>query len=341
MRHTIVVTAFIIATASACSAPENQKTAAIDGPSAFAYTPSDYPKLTVANWQNEKVTVLGNPKTGYLSTAKMIGGDKSPLHDRPDIYLENKPDEGLPNDTYAGKTGTVASDTNSRAADGSFVSGQYTIVLDGSGERIVTARSDYLCPSSLLEKIKSSLDGKTVWAKGRFSLYAPGDPPEAFPTTGSNSIPIHPLDKLRISVEPGVASAQICIRARTEDSREGCIYVGTDVGGGIGFWTMVFPAQECPVHKVEWDANRFFFVADPAASHHDWTAETWSQIKNGQVTVGMTDEMVSAACGPAFHFDAVRTTSSAGVTTTDWIHGCCANQPSFAIAGGRVSRFVR
>jgi hypothetical protein len=339
MRTPIFLIALLIAT-SACGKTENEKPAVVDGPSRFAGQASDHPKLTVANWQNEKVAVLGNPKTGYLSKAKLIGGD-SALRDRPTyIYLENKPEDGLPNDTYAGKIGTVVSDNNKQTSDG-FTPGTYTIVLDGSGEKIVTNNTAYLCPFSLLQKIKSALEGKTVWAKGTLNLYTPGDPPADIFTVGHTTVSVHPTESLVISaVEPGHMNAQICIRGKTADGREGCIYVGTGAGGGIGFWAMLSPTQECGPSRTEWEPDRFFHLEDPVARHPDWTTETWDQIKNGQVAVGMTDEMVSAACGPAFYFQQLTVSSTGGVSTKDWIHTCCANQRSFAIENGKVTKYM-
>lgn len=294
-------------------------------------------KLNISNLKGERVVILGNPRTGYLSEKELIGGD--PMFDVMGIHPEGKPKQGLSSAAYAGKTAVVVEDTNQVSPD-KIDLGKYIIEVEG--ERLETKSSAYICPLSSLQKVKGELEGKTVWARGAFSLYKPG----ATLITGYNireeSVSVANLERLTVSqVEPGVIGAQILVRLRKDNGQEGALYMGTGFGGGFAFRAQFFPGKECGPGEFDWEVNKFFYSVDPTTQHSDWSPEVWSQVKKGEVTVGMTEEMVAAACGIHFYVQAfTATVDDKGEARSEWSYQCCPNR-DFVIENGKVTKFTK
>ncbi|HEY3102265.1 MAG TPA: hypothetical protein VGJ69_01655 [Pyrinomonadaceae bacterium] len=325
---------------AACSGQKSPSNNANRGPSALATMPQKdaKPKLTISNLKGERVAILGNPTSGYLTEKEFIGGD--PLFDEMGIHPEGKPKQGLSSATYAGKTGVVVEDTNQVAPD-NIVLGKYVIEIEDGGERLETKSTQYICPLSLLQKIKGELEGKTVWARGAFNLYKPGHTLISAPNIKEESTSVANLERLMVSqVEPGVIGAQILVRLKKDDGQEGALYMGTDFGGGMAFKAQFYPGKECGPREYEWDVNKFFYFVDPASQHSDWTPDIWSQVRKGEVTVGMTEEMVAAACGLHFYVQALTVTvDDKGQPKSEWTYECCPNR-NFVIEDGKVTKYA-
>lgn len=330
----------LILTLAACNGQNSQSTNTNRGPSSLATMPQKdaKPKLNISNLKGERVVILGNPRSGHLSEKEFIGGE--PWFDEMGIHPEGKPKQGLSSSAYAGKTGVVVEDTNQVAPD-NIVLGKYIIEVEGSGERLETKSTQYICPLSLLQKVKGELEGKTVWTRGAFSLYKPGATLIAGYNIKEESVSVANLERLTVSqVEPGVIAAQILVRLRKDDGQEGALYMATGFGGGFAFQAQFFPAKQCGPGQYEWDINKFFYLTDPASQHADWGPEIWGQVRKGEVTVGMTEEMVAAACGLHFYVQAfTATVDDKGQAMSEWSYQCCPNR-NFVIENGKVTKYT-
>ena len=330
----------LVLSLAACSGQNSQPNNANSGPSKLATMPQKdaKPKLSISNLKGERVVILGNPRSGHLRDKEVIGGE--PMFDEMGIHPQGKPKKGLSSSAYAGKTGVVIEDTNQVSSD-KIDLGKYIIEVEGTGERLETKSTTYICPLSLLQKVKGELEGKTVWARGAFSLYKPGSTLIRGFNIKEESVSVANMERMTVTqVEPGVIGAQILIRLKKDDGQEGALYKGTGFGGGLAFNAQFFPGKECGPSESEGDFDKFFYFVDPANQHSNWTPEIWSQVRKGEVTVGMTEEMVAAACGLHFYVEAfTATVDDKGKPKEEWSYGCCPNR-NFVIDNGKVTRFI-
>lgn len=237
----------------------------------------------VASWKGEKVILTSFGSENLLSYAgvKCPGrrGDSCPCYRRYD-----RPQEGLPINQYAGKTGVII-----EASPGAgHVSGQIELVirLDDSGEKI--AGCDYNQLGFFGEReAASAVIGRPLWAIGSQRLARLADLQKSSYEGGR--IVVKNIQKVTATrVEWGEWPYPLVILCvKTEAGEEGC---ADQRRRGSCFDSRFHLSQDAPCTGP-------FYLEDPHKRFPGWSKVTWELIENEKVAIGMTEDMVRLTCG--------------------------------------------
>jgi len=80
-----------------------------------------------------------------------------------------------------------------------------------------------------------------------------------------------------------------------------------------------------------------FYSADPRKSHPTWKPVVWDLLMQGEVAIGMTEEMVAVACGGSLE-KARKDGMVLGESGIATIYGCGGRR--FLLENGRVTKYV-
>jgi hypothetical protein len=286
--------------------------------------------LRVANWKGERVVLMGNPPVGLESTYKNIGSEPlapgTPWGSERDVFRFGKPMQGLPNVKYAGKTGVVSDVTEQGLL------GTYVVTLDDTREKVIVRDLKYLASLSMMQKIKKSietLEGRALWTRGTLRLLQQGDAGDSI-SKDKKVLEILPLSKATVSrVDLGVRGAQIVVYFKTEDGQEGGLYFGSD-SVNKHYHTVGSPCLGGS------NIQNYFYLKSPSELFPTWTAETRNHVSKGEFAVGMTEEMVSATCGPYLYKVSITATAN----TLETIYRCCEKQFLIDNETRKITRLV-
>lgn len=275
----------------------------------------------LARLKGEKVTILGTKPLQCLSASS---DDKTSLFYS---YEDKEREHRLPLNKYAGQTGVILEAKRVREVD-------IVIQLDKTVEKIVAEDDKGLGFHSELEAAKR-LVGRSLWAKSEYNTITPtSDPCRYF--SKDERLPLKKLQKVTVTrVEFGDYEQPIIFFARTDDGREGQVY---------------------PLHKKTYFDEKFhelknysgasyyseeFLLDDPRKLHPTWSAAVWKLIENGEVAIGMTEEMVKLACvnsmvGGKLQEDGFVLSLSGSEIST--IYKCSGKR--FLIEKGKVTKYV-
>ncbi len=271
-------------------------------------------------WIGERVVLIGE---GKGSPFKEIAGGL-PGCFRPKL----KPQERLPNAEYAGKAGTITAlgDKSPFGNDGRYLE----IRLDGTQE-IVEACSEsslgFFTEREAVERLVAPLHGKPVWVRGgELILYAPdGDPRK-----GIGQIIVSNLARVQFSrVDWGHPFGPITVYWRLDDGREG----GMSSVGDPRFHRLSTSGGE----RAVWKPTDDFFLEEPRKAHPKWSAAIWDLVAKGRIAVGMTEDIIDAACRRKLRYRDPFISVEAG--STGAIMSCGYDE--FLVENGRVTRFTK
>jgi hypothetical protein len=284
----------------------------------------------VDSWKGEKVMLIGN-EPGQGSQNIVWGGARcSNCKDGigPCYRRYEKPDEGLPNDAYAGKTGHVL---ETRFFEPSPPEPRYEVVveLDGSGEKIVACSLEAL--GFFAERDAGmKLAGKMLWAKGQMKLARVTDLQKD--RSKLERIQVKNTQQLTVTrAEWGWPTQTVVICFRTETNEEGCMD-GWDGRYSIDDRFHMVPLTADPYSNSVYEQS-------PRKLHPRWGKAIWEAIANEEIAIGMTEEMAKVACGK----DLVKSGLILDMSHPDEsspIYTCPENRTRFLVRKGVVSKYV-
>ncbi|MBZ5538174.1 MAG: hypothetical protein LAO31_19650, partial [Acidobacteriia bacterium] len=237
-------------------------------------------KLTekVRRLKGEKVTILGTEPLQCLSAPS----DGVPyLFYR---YEDEKKENRLSVNKYAQHTGVILEAKLTERTTPEIV-----IQLDKTGEKIVTDNEHGMGFHSELDAAKG-LIGRSLWPKTRFATIAVTTDPCRY-SVSDERLSLKKLQKVTITrVEFGEQNNHIFIFVKTDEGREGPLYVS----GGIVFDENFHGLEKYVSMGAPFSQE--FFLDDPRKLHPTWSEAIWKLIEEGNVAIGMTEEMVKLAC---------------------------------------------
>jgi hypothetical protein len=238
----------------------------------------------LARLKGEKVTILG---TQPLHCPATPSDEKVKLFYSAD---DREQEHRLPLNKYAGQTGIIVDAKRvGKVTSLTSVTNDIVIQLDKAEGRIVAKDESGLGFHSELESAKE-LTGKSLWTKSKYTTLAPtSDSCKYF--SEDQRLRIKKLQKLTvIRVEFGDYEHPVIIFAKTDDGQEGQIY----------------PFQKNTFYDEKFHGlskysypdyfSRTFLFEDPRKTHPSWGNAIWKLIEEGEVAIGMTEEMVKLAC---------------------------------------------
>jgi hypothetical protein len=269
----------------------------------------------IAGWKGEKVIFLPYP-VYETHTVEHFGVCSAATY----FHLASNPSEKLLTRDYVGRTGTI------KEAKKVGYRVKLRIVLDESGEEIIGCGEGPLGFFSELKAAKQMV-GRTMWAKGGLNLVTDFDP-ETPRNTGKTSWVKNTKRVLVTKVEWGSERDPIHFFVRTDDGLEGFIFY-------FGTTRVSFDDRFCfaPCRSPE----LLFFNEDPRTQYTEWSDAIWELIENGEVAVGMTEEMVRLACpgGKLRKFGSLLSDDSQSVAP---IYLCFPTMQRFTIENEKVTR---
>lgn len=278
--------------------------------SAFAEeeTSKEAKAAKVAKWVGQKVTLLGRAPLTCPKPEK----ESTPLY----YYKEGKSSERISVDRYAGKSATIVG-----AKMASSYSPEIILELDETHERIATADAGVLGFHSELEAAKKWA-GKSLWSKGQIWLSPMGSECER---SIDDRIVAKNLQHLTITrAEPGMEGHRVHFLVKTDSGKE----------GWIGGWTSHVDVDEALALSPK-PIGEQFLLEDPRKKHATWKAGIWQLIEEGQVAIGMTEEMATLACGERMPKTGFVVSGDQEIGT---IYAC--NGKQFLVDKGKVTRYI-
>jgi hypothetical protein len=273
--------------------------------------------------KGEKVTILGAEPV-LCPTARKDGAPFR-LYAFDDLKREKR----LSMNQYAGQSGVVleASPTPGRGHSMEIV-----IQFEKSGEKIIAVGGEGLGFQSELEAARA-LVGRPLWSRSEYNeISTTTDPCHYF--RSEERLRLKKLQKVTVTrVEFGDESHPLFIYARTEGGREGPVY---SVSEGLHF--------DSKFHGLGGYGRPYteiFSLEDPRKAHPGWSEAIWKLIEEGEVAVGMSEEMVKLACvssmvrGELVKAGFVISATGNEVST---IYKC--SDKKFIIEKGKVTRYV-
>lgn len=276
----------------------------------------------LAGLTRQKVTVLGSKPLPCLGAAP---------EDNPSLFYsfdDKDRKRPVPLNKFAGQTGVILE--AKRAADIEII-----IQLDNTGEKLVGKDDRGLGFHAELEAARR-LIGSRLWAKSRYNTIAPAvDLCRRF--SDDERVKLKKLQSITVTaVEFGDYEEPIVMVARTDAGREGRIYLL----GARGYFDESFHRLQRSSSGGE-PFSRSFLSDDPRKAHPGWSDAIWRLIEEGEVGVGMTEDMVNLACvdsmaGEKLQSEGFVISPSGDEVST--IYKCSGKR--FIIEKGKVTRFV-
>jgi hypothetical protein len=275
----------------------------------------------ILSWKGERVILL-NPMLNEFAYRELYR------------YRNGQPGASLPKDGYTYRTGVVreAKVTGTRRY-GPLKTYRLVVRLDDSGEEILVDDSIYGEFGFFAEmEAAKALIGRTFWAKGGKELY---DPSEYRTTWGARRIFAKNTEMLTVTrVDWGRDGLLLCFETRP--SQEGCLrspvafhHRFIQFGPGVG------EAHPVDVKEFCKEASASFYCEDPRKLYPRWSKTIWELIENGEISIGMTEEMAEAACGAKLHREGSILASPDIVSP---ILSCRSKR--FLVVNGKVARYV-
>ena len=228
--------------------------------------------------KGERVTILGTKPVSC------------PTQEKAEIFFlrsYEKSEKRLPAGKYVGQTGVIV-----EAAMKNSVLPEIVIQLDKTGEKVVCQGDKGLGFQSELELAKEMV-GRSLWSRGPQTLTPDHQLCQDLMARSESRVPLRNLQKATITrVEFGHHLQPIYLLLKTEDGKEGWL-TGWD---GYDYFDERFhitPGRGVGTYHY----SHRFHTEDPRKLHPDWKDSVWKLIENGEMTIGMTEEMAKLACG--------------------------------------------
>ena len=270
-----------------------------------------------ARWKGERVTVLG---TKPLSC---------PTQGKADIFFlrsYEKSEKRLLDGKYVGQTGVIV-DASMRNS----VFPEIVIQLDKTGEKVVCEGDQGLGFHSELE-IAREMVGRSLWSRGPQTLTPDHHLCQDLLARGDSRVPLKNLQKVTITrVEFGHHLQSIYLLLKTEDGKEGWLS-GWD---GYDYFDERFHIARSRGVATYHYSHRFQ-TEDPRKLHPDWKDSVWKLIENGELAIGMTEEMAKMACGR--QIKPTGSVPSPSSDETSSIYEC--NCEKFLVEKGKVTKYI-
>ena len=299
--------------------------------------------LSLEDLVGQSVVLLGDSPLGGLRDESVIGGRAYPAfiklgpgekYER--VYNDNR--RGLPVG-YAGRRGRIVE------IETWGVNRTPIVRLDDTGERVGAARSHLGFPG-VLERLKLHLRGK-LWTKGTLLLFPEDSSPWSGvrsrylrPETDQKHVRVGPLSRVEVlAVDWGEPDAQYMIRLRMPEGTTGRLFLkaprdpnrDNPKDGRL---------EEVPPHPyVATKAlalHDYFFPVDPKTLYPKWSEDIWTLLQQGQVAIGMNEDMVAAAAGPGLHVVGAQVNEKGESSV---ILACCGRK--FLMRNGKVTGYVQ
>lgn len=220
-------------------------------------------------WKGERVILIPSDYSGgatrpFLPDGRLAGREKNI------------------GDSYRGRTGVVSEAKVAADAFGIEQRG-LVVALDDSNEKVLADPASLVYIAEI-EKAKAAFVGRTFWTRGPLSLY------EASQPRAARSVEVSPTTKVQVTTAgPGVFGEPVELEIRLPDGRLSYFRFDQDKCVDVRFR---------PSCKANFQAATQFFDRDPHTMFPKWSPAIWKEIEKGLVAIGMTQEMVDAACGP-------------------------------------------
>ncbi len=233
----------------------------------------------ILSWQGEKVVLLGPP---YGDSDEWWYG----LRYKECVFRLDKPEQSLPMEEYAGKTGTVIGFERRQETD---PLNHVVIQLDDSNEKILVCPTtgDAGEPVGFFTEMSyaETLIGQSFWAIGQLTLY-----PDHRASRRGTPIKVANTSKLTVTrAEWGGLGGPIILYFNTEEGKEGYLRSNRSLVDR-------FSIRQRAAESFYTPYTSHFYTKDPRELFPGWSETIWKIIRKGHVAVGMSLEMAKVAC---------------------------------------------